>query len=234
MADDLYLLTATAFCVGVFHTLLGPDHYVPFVAISRSSGWSLEKTLLVTVLCGLGHVASSVVIGAVGLAIGAAVLQVETVEAIRGEVAAWLLLAFGIAYLTWGAFLALQRAPHVHRDDLAHAASQRLDSESGARDGTIARTWLLFLIFVFGPCEVLVPLFMYPAANANTGAVFSVVTAFALATIGTMVAAVTFAIYGLQWFQRSGSWGPPDMHRYSHAFTGAAVTACGMLVKFGL
>ena len=38
-------LAATAAMIGVVHTLTGPDHYVPFVAMSRVGGWSLLRTL---------------------------------------------------------------------------------------------------------------------------------------------------------------------------------------------
>ena len=51
--------------IALTHTLLGPDHYVPFIAIGRARGWSVRRTLVVTVLCGAAHVLSSVLIGGV-------------------------------------------------------------------------------------------------------------------------------------------------------------------------
>ena len=52
----------------------------------------------------------------------------------------------------------------------------------------LATPWALFIIFVFGPCEPLIPVLMYPAAHANWLAVTAVCLAFGLATIGTMLA----------------------------------------------
>jgi nickel/cobalt exporter len=60
MPADLKTLCLSAISVGAIHTLLGPDHYVPLVAMARAGSWSRLKTLGVTAACGLGHVAGSV------------------------------------------------------------------------------------------------------------------------------------------------------------------------------
>src|SRR3990167_8650844 len=99
-------LAFTAVSLGMIHTLLGPDHYVPFAVISRASGWSLGKTMWVTVLCGFGHVLSSVVPGFFGIKFGTMLSQLEFFEDWRGEWAAWFLIAFGMIYALWGFRLA--------------------------------------------------------------------------------------------------------------------------------
>jgi len=37
---EFVALCATAAGVGVIHTLLGPDHYLPFAAMARAGDWS--------------------------------------------------------------------------------------------------------------------------------------------------------------------------------------------------
>ena len=211
-------LSATALSVGAIHTLLGPDHYVPFAAMSHAGGWSAGKTLRVTVACGLGHVAGSVALGLAGLAIGVAVLKLELVEAIRGDVAGWMLVAFGAAYLGWGLVAAARRHVHAHLEG---------DVDAAATAG-VWTPWLLFLVFVFGPCEPLIPLLIYPAAQADGFAVAAVVAAFAVATVGTMVVAVLAMRYGAAVAR------VPRLERFSHALAGLAILACGLLVKLGL
>ena len=88
MPDSIYFLTATAATLGFFHSLLGPDHYLPFLAMSKAEGWSRAKTLAVTALCGLGHVFSSVLIGTIGIAFGA-LFRLEILESVRVELSAW-------------------------------------------------------------------------------------------------------------------------------------------------
>jgi hypothetical protein len=81
MPSSLVVIAATAASIGFLHTLLGPDHYVPFIALAQSGRWSLRKTALVTFLCGIGHVGSSVALGFAGIALGTAVTHIKAIEA---------------------------------------------------------------------------------------------------------------------------------------------------------
>jgi sulfite exporter TauE/SafE len=221
-AGDCIPLCLTALSVGVIHTILGPDHYVPFVAMSRAGGWSAAKTLRLTLACGLGHVAGSVLIGAIGLLLGVAVMRLEAAEAFRGDMAAWLLIGFGAASLA---------AALVRSVGGVHPAAHAVDAAGGTRDAgrpSVWTPWLLFLVFVFGPCEPLVPLLMYPAAKADAFAVAAVVVTFALATLATMAAAVMAMRHGLSWAHA------PVLGRGGHVLAGAAIMACGVLMKLGL
>lgn len=215
-------LCATAFSVGVVHTILGPDHYVPFIALSRAGGWSMPRTLGVTAACGVGHVAGSVAIGVIGLALGIAVMHLEGLESLRGDTAAWLLVGFGFATFAWGMARARRGIASVHDHDHVHA------DEAARPAGRPWVPWTLFLLFVFGPCEPLIPLLMYPAAKASPLAVALVVAAFTLATVGTMLAAVLLVRSGATLVRL------PRLRRFGHAFAGLAILVCGVLVKFGL
>jgi nickel/cobalt exporter len=219
VALETLALSATALSIGGIHTLLGPDHYVPFAAMSHAGGWSAGKTLRVTVACGLGHVAGSVALGLVGLAIGVAVLKLEFVEAIRGDVAGWMLVVFGAAYLGWGFVGAASHHGHAH---------SRRDAEAAAATSGVWTPWLLFIVFAFGPCEPLIPLLIYPASQADGFAVAAVVVAFAVATVGTMVAVVLAMRYGAAVAR------VPRLKQLSHALAGLAILACGLLVTLGL
>ena len=99
MPESLKLLSTTAVSIAFIHTLLGPDHYLPFVALGEAKKWSLPKTMLITFLCGLGHVLSSVIIGFIGIAAGVAVNKLVGIETVRGSIAAWLFIAFGLIYM---------------------------------------------------------------------------------------------------------------------------------------
>lgn len=241
MAVDLGLLLATAFTVGCVHTLLGPDHYLPFVAMSAARNWSRRKTLLVTACCGAGHVLGSVLIGAAGVAIGASLHRLQWLEGLRSDLAAWALIAFGVTYTAWGLKQALRNREHAHEhvhangtrhrhshahlvhDEHAHV-HVRLDT-----DGLGSITpWALFLVFVLGPCEALIPLLMYPASQHSTWGLVSVVLVFAATTIATMTAIVYLALRGLERLPLASA------QRYSHAFAGAALSLCGAGIVLGL
>lgn len=235
MDVDLGLLLVTAASIGCIHTLLGPDHYLPFVAMSAARRWSRGRTLWITSLCGAGHVLGSVVIGFVGIAIGVSLTRLEWLEGLRGDAAAWLLTGFGIAYLAWGLKKAWRARPHthphfhgngsIHEHSHGHEGLHLHPHVTPAKVRSIT-PWALFVIFVLGPCEPLIPVLMYPAAQHSVWGTVAVVLAFGAATIGTMVTVVYFALRGLERL-------PLDTaERYSHALAGAALTACGLGIVF--
>jgi len=233
--NEWMLLTAAAAGTGLLHTLIGPDHYVPFVALSKARSWSKSKTLWITFLCGLGHVASSVLIGLVGIAVGTTLFTLEGVESLRGEIAGWLLLAFGLSYLSWGLHAAWKQRPHVHLHqhedgewhdhEHRHAEGHLHPHEQSTKSLTV---WVLFIVFVFGPCEALIPLVMVPAAMGSWWLVLSVTAAFGLATLGTMLVLVFSLSFGFEQVRL----GP--FARYGHALAGLVITACGVAIQFGL
>ena len=234
MTRETVILMGTALSLGFFHTLFGPDHYLPFIAISKARKWSMLKTGFVTLLCGLGHVLCSIVLGFAGIALGIAVFRLEAIESFRGEFAAWLLLIFGFTYFIWGLHRAIRNRPHTHlhhhHDDEAHehlhAHNENHAHLHEARARTNITPWVLFLIFVFGPCEPLIPLLMYPAAKGNIFSVVIVTAVFSLTTIATMLTMVMAFSYGLAKLPLF------RIERFGHALAGLVIFLCGGAIKF--
>jgi sulfite exporter TauE/SafE len=233
MTPETAALMLTAGSIGLFHTLMGPDHYLPFIAMSKSGGWRLSKTVLVTALCGLGHVLGSVVLGLVGVAAGVAVFKLEFVESIRGNIAAWMMMAFGLAYFAWGLRRLWRKKEHTHvhsHESTTHTHTHsHLEEHTHVHSEASKKTytpWILFLIFVFGPCEPLIPILMYPAADQNFVALTAVTSVFALTTLGTMLAVVIAGHYGLSFVP----W--QKLARYTPAVAGLTIFACGGVITF--
>lgn len=234
MSDELVILLTAAASIGFFHTLLGPDHYLPFIVMSRSGKWSLAKTTVITLLCGLGHVMSSVILGMFGIILGIAVSQLETVETLRGGIAAWALIAFGLVYFIWGVRRALKNKPHrhlhIHEDGLNHEHVHVHTREHvhlhGKKGKNTFTPWILFTLFLFGPCEPLIPLLMYPAAKSSFPGLLLVTGVFGTVTILTMVGIVLVSTFGMNLLPTS------RLERYTHAIAGATICLCGMAIKF--
>lgn len=233
MNDEMFVLAAAAAAIGFVHTILGPDHYLPFIAMSRARSWSGSKTAVVTVLCGLGHVLGSIVLGIVGVSLGVVVFRLESLESVRGDVAGWLLIAFGFTYLLWGIRHAFRSRshdhPHRHSDEVhshhhCHVAAHS-HVHAAAKSDTLT-PWVLFTIFVLGPCEPLIPLIMYPAAKLSATAVAAVALVFGVTTIATMLACVMASSYGLSRLSF------PRAERYAHALAGLTILLCGGAIKF--
>jgi sulfite exporter TauE/SafE len=233
ISREIIVLAGTAATLGFVHTVLGPDHYLPFIVMSRARRWRLSKTLFISFLCGLGHVLSSVALGFIGIALGMAVSRLEGVESWRGGLAAWLLISFGFAYFVWGLWFAIKKKrhshPHLHSDNEEHEhdhSHQNGHYHLHGRSKTKSLTpWILFTIFVFGPCEPLIPIVMYPAAKHNMLGVVLVTTAFGLTTIGTMLVLISLSSWGLSFLPLG------KLERYVHALAGAMIFISGLSVR---
>ncbi len=234
MDSDLIILLGAAFSIGFFHTMLGPDHYIPFIMLSKSGKWSMYKTILITTLCGLGHVGSSVLFGLLGVGFGWGLHRITLIEGSRGNIAAWLLIIFGAMYMVWGLVRAYRNKPHshwhTHFDGVVHKHTHFHTGEHAhlhekAEKGNLT-PWILFLIFVFGPCEPLIPLLIYPAAQQSTLGLILVICVFALTTIATMLGIVFVSSFGL----RKLSLG--RLEKYTHAIAGALILVSGIGVQF--
>jgi len=233
MSNEVIILAGTAATIGFLHTVLGPDHYLPFIVLSKARQWSTLKTSVITFLCGLGHVLSSIILGFVGVVLGIAVFKLEAIESFRGEIAAWLLLALGFTYFIWGIHKAIRQHrhdhPHIHEGSESHIHTHNhLGAHSHPHDMKVSSLtpWVLFTIFLFGPCEPLIPLIMYPAVKNNMFSVAIVASVFGLTTIVTMLSIVLVSSYGLSKLPLR------QLERYSHALAGLAILLSGGAIKF--
>jgi sulfite exporter TauE/SafE len=233
MSEELSILALSAAAIAFFHTLLGPDHYLPFIAMARARGWSMARTATITALCGAGHILSSVLLGAVGIALGLAASFFEPLDEIRGSLAAWAFMSFGLLYLAWGLRKARKTAAHshvhphlggrVHDHGHTHGGGHVHVHEDGAKSLT---PWVVFVIFALGPCEPMIPVIMYPAVKGNYFNLIIVTAIFGTVTLLSMLAVVLGASLGLKSIPLK-SW-----DRYSHALAGATLFLCGAAMQF--
>ena len=85
----------------------------------------MARTVFWTTLCGLGHVASSVLLAVSGVVFGFGLERVRFIEEFRGNLAAWAMIAFGLVYLAWGLNKAVRHPHHAHALQLTGVTTQR-------------------------------------------------------------------------------------------------------------
>lgn len=231
--STLLVLCITAVSIGFIHTLIGPDHYLPFIVMSKARKWNLRKTLGLTFVCGLGHVLSSVVLGLLGVVLGIALGKLEAFEAARGNLAAQAMMIFGFTYCVWGIWRAIKNKPHTHvhlHDGSGAHAHEHVHSHghSHVHESKKANItpWILFTIFVLGPCEPLIPMLMVPAAQHSLWGTVLVATVFSMVTISTMMVIVLVSVWGFS-FVKLGK-----IERYSHALAGGTLLLSGLAIQF--
>ena len=234
MTQELDILVATSATVAFLHTLFGPDHYLPFIAMGKARRWSMIRTSLITFLAGIGHVLGSVVLGMIGVAAGLGIQKVTQVESVRGSLAGWLFIAFGLVYMVWGLRRAWKNKPHSHGhfhvDGTEHTHEHsHHDGHAHVHDTEEKKNitpWVLFVIFVLGPCEPLIPIVMYPAAKGNWSELIITVLVFGVVTIITMLALVLGTLFGLNLMPLG------KMERYMHALAGGTILFSGISIVF--
>jgi len=203
-------IAVTAVTVGALHTV-APDHWVPFAALARAQGWSAGRTARITMLCGFGHVTTSVAFGVVGILFG-----LELVAAFGRRLEAWgglLLVAFGLGYAVWG----LRRAAGRHLHGHAHRHYDHV------HDAARMTPWTLFLLACADPCVAVMPL-VVAAAPLGAGAVAGVAVLYEVATIATMTALTLVAWRGAKGL-RAG-W----IDRWGDAAAGGLIAVLGIVL----
>jgi hypothetical protein len=86
--------------------------------------------------------------------------------------------------------------------------------------------WVLFVIFLLGPCEVLIPLLMFPAATESWSTLLLVTFTFGVVTVATMLGAVFAGMEGIRML--SFRWA----ERYTHVAAGVTILLCGVAIEF--
>ncbi len=233
MSEELIILSYTAITIGFLHALLGPDHYIPFIVMSKAGKWSKRKTIWITAVSGLGHVLGSIIIGAIGLTIGVALNIVEEIEAYRGTIAGWALISFGVIYFIWAVKNLIKNKSHIHShthsDGITHSHNHNHRHDHThiheSKNSSTLTPWILFTIFVLGPCEALIPLLIYPAANISISGILIVILLFGVTTILTMLGMVLISLHGFSYLPLS------KFEKYSHVLAGFIVILSGFSIQ---
>ncbi len=210
-------LLGLAASVGLAHTVIGVDHTLPFIMLARAQKWSLARLLSITFLCGTGHVLSSLLVGLLGISIGVGIDRLEIIEARRGQMAAWLLIGFGLVYAIWSLHRERRRRSSLRLDPYPPSVRQRR---------RLATAWGLFIVAVLGPCEPLIPILIAPAFDQMWAAVAGVILLFGLVTVGTMCVLVTIGHFGLKLPVFS------FLERHIHTASGLVIAGSGMAMQF--
>ena len=229
MPGEIIYLSLTAMSISCLHTATGPDHYLPFIVLSKAKKWSANKTIFVTMICGIGHVLSSVIFGFAGIALGWSLSRIGWFNNARGSLARWLMFLSGMGFTIYAIVQFKRNRFHKHFD-----FSNNEIVVYGHKDGEtvhpsqkrVVTPWLLFIIFLLGPCEPLIPLLSFPAAKQSIASIVIIVAVFTLFTLITMVVMVLSGYYGVSFLKLS------KLEKYSYLLAGTTVTICGMGMLF--
>jgi nickel/cobalt exporter len=224
MSASAPVLLAAAAGVGFAHAIL-PDHWMPLATVGRTRRWSLPRLARVSGLAGLGHVALSVILGAIVIAVG---LQFRhSVQSAQDAIVGGLLIVTGLAFLV----LQVRGHRHHHEHDHHHEHEHEDEDEDehghDHRDGGGALAILIPFGAAASPDLTILPVFL-AATTAGTATAVGTVLLFGAVTIATFV--VLTVLVAAAGYQLRGDW----LERRGNAVTGAVLVVIGSLVAAGL
>lgn len=213
MSNTPALLVAAA-GVGVGHAVL-PDHWAPLAVVGRTHHYPLGKVARLSGLAGVAHVAVSVILGGIVVAVG--IQFRSSLEHAQNTIVGGLLIATGIA------FLALEVTGRGHAHDHVH---EHEHPHSSSRFASLAAIMVPFGAAA-SPDLTILPVFL-AASSAGVGTAIGSIAVFALVTISTIVGLTLAATAG--GYQIKADW----LNRYGNGLTAAVLIVIGALVLVGL
>ena len=228
--SEFQLLIITVLSISAVHTFSGPDHYLPFIVLSRSKKWSLNKTLFWTSLCGIAHVLSSVILGVLGIFLGWSIKKTFHIEAFRGGFAAWILLSFGVLYLIYALCNLNKNKTHKHFDAsedgeifvFEHEHKQNIEANKRYK----VTPWVLFFIFASGPSEPMIPLIIYPSIHYSLIEVGILISLYTFMTVFTMLVMVLLGFFSAHLFAFK------NHEKYLEIISASIIVICGIGMVF--
>jgi len=140
-----------------------------------------------------------------------------------------------MTYLVWSLRKELKNRTHTHEHEHSDGSEHTHEHSHIHEHGHVHKTdskknltpWVLFTIFVLGPCEPLIVLMMYPAITNNMLGLFLVIFAFSATTILVMLTLVLGTLKGLSFLPLS------KIEPHTHSIAGATIALCGVAILFG-
>lgn len=81
--------------------------------------------------------------------------------------------------------------------------------------------WVMFIIFLLGPCEPMIPLLYYPAAQNSIYGMLLLILVYTSVTLLTMLSLVLLGYFGIAFTST------PKVEKYVHVIGGATILLCG-------
>lgn len=201
----MILFGLTAFLVGFVHSL-SPGHWLPVVFLVRSKRWGGQHAFFAALVAALGHVTSSVLLGALVFIAGDSVFgkSWNEIEGYTGLI----LMAFGVLY----ALLSFRKHSHCHGHE-HHGPSYRKGMNP-----------FLFLFSIgLAPCFAVLPVFL-AASTSGVGVLASSMGLFSLGVFTAFFLGSYLSVRGHFKLDH------PLFEHYGDVLTGVAVFVSGALL----
>ncbi|MEI6435155.1 MAG: hypothetical protein WCP32_09945 [Bacteroidota bacterium] len=206
----MYQIFIGSLILSAIHALI-PNHWLPLIAIAKTEKWSHSQTLLATVITGMAHTLSTIIIGIVVGLIG---YKLATKYAVISEtIAPAILIGLGLIYI-----LRDFRSHHYHSHDM-----KPMVTEPGQkRSRWVAILTSLSIAMFLTPC-IEIEAYYFQAGTIGWTGIFIVSAVYLLITVVIMLLLVSLGMLGVRTFKSH------FLERHEKAVTGAVLVVLGIL-----
>ena len=140
------------------------------------------------------------------------------------------MLLFGLCYGLWGLYRVKKNKTHKHFDMYEDGTLYVYEHKHGQMvqpaDRHKVTAWVMFIVFLLGPCEPMIPLLYFPAAKNLWAGMMILIIIYTICTLATMVLMVVLGYYGFSFLKTE------KLERYMHPLGGLTVFICGVGMVF--
>jgi nickel/cobalt transporter (NicO) family protein len=208
----MYQIFIGSLVLSLIHALI-PNHWIPFIAISKTEKWSQRQTLWATAITGISHTFSTIIIG---IAVGIAGYKLSASYHFVTSVAAPLILmGLGVIYMI------LEIKGHHHHHE--HVSTSTLDKTGRSKWKTVVMS--LSIAMFLTPC-IEIEAYYFQAGTIGWLGIVIVSAVYLLITLVVMLLLVYLGIQGIQTFNSH------FLEHHEKGITGIVLLALGLLACF--
>lgn len=213
--ESIIKILLGSLALSIIHALI-PNHWMPLIAIGKTENWSRSETLRATVITGVAHTLSIILIGIVVGLFGYkfAATYVEAAKIIAPLV----LLVLGIIYLLAELDSSRKHHHHHHHVETANLAAKRSQFQILAVLGTG---------MFFSPC-IEIEAYYFSAGTIGWVGILVVSAVYLLVTVLGMVLLVDFGMKGVNALEEKLHF----FEDHEQGLTGAVLIFLGIVAYF--
>jgi nickel/cobalt transporter (NicO) family protein len=199
----------STFILSAIHATI-PNHWIPIVAISKAERWSNRQTLWVTLISGISHTLSTILIGVL---VGFAGFKLAMkYSAISEQVAPIILIGLGLIYI----FLDRHNNQHHHSHDHEHTVN---------RKSSLPLLFSLSLSMFLTPC-VEIEAYYFQAGVMGWKGIFMVSAIYVVTTLILMLFLVWAGLKGIKRLRSH------TLEHHEKLITGSVLVVLGVIAYF--
>jgi putative Mn2+ efflux pump MntP len=209
----MYQIFIGSFFLSLIHAMI-PNHWLPLIAVGKTENWTTRQTFWATIITGVAHTLSTVIIGIIVGLIGYRLAKDYT--AISETIAPGILVGLGLVYI-FRDF----RGLHHHTHEVNPLAKNPEQNKSR----WIAILTSLSIAMFLTPC-IEIEAYYFQAGTIGWTGILIVSVVYLITTVAVMILLVSLGMRGVKTFNTH------FLEHHEKAVTGMVLVGLGVLAMF--